>query len=100
MQSFMIMNIVPDEENPGNYRWRMNLPAIQATYRENLSVEIKDANWKGSAHIICGTRSHYVNEKKIAEFSTIFPNLDEKKDVHFINGAGHWVHADRPVEFT
>lgn len=41
----MIMNIIPDEENPGNYRWRMNLPAIQATYRENLSVEIKDANW-------------------------------------------------------
>lgn len=96
----MIMNIVPDEENPGNYRWRMNLAAIQATYRENLSVEIKDVNWKGPAHIICGARSHYVNEKKIAEFATIFPNLDAKKEVHFINGAGHWVHADQPVEFT
>jgi len=26
--------------------------------------------------------------------------MEYDRDVHFIRGAGHWLHADKPKEFT
>lgn len=94
------MNIVPVEDEPGAYRWRLNLPAIRDFYQSNLSTEIKEVHWKGLCTVICGSRSHYVNQSKIEEFRSVFADLDYDRDVHFIRGAGHWLHADKPVEFT
>ncbi|KAL4453131.1 hypothetical protein ABPG74_015362 [Tetrahymena malaccensis] len=96
---FMMMNVIPDEQNPGQYKWRVNLKAIRDYYKQNLGTEIKDANFLKPSFVICGARSHYINQSKISEFGNVFPNIDYDRDVYFIKGAGHWLHADKPVEF-
>ncbi|EGR30328.1 hypothetical protein IMG5_134770 [Ichthyophthirius multifiliis] len=96
--NFMNMNVVEDQN--GNFKWRMNLSAIKDFYMQNLGEDIKTENgWKKNVFIICGAKSHYINQEKIKEFYNIFPYLNEDKDVHFIKGAGHWLHADKQVEF-
>lgn len=39
-----MMNIIEDYENPGTYKWRINLQSIRDHYKENLSKEIT-TNW-------------------------------------------------------
>jgi pimeloyl-ACP methyl ester carboxylesterase len=74
--------------------WRFNLPVITANY-EKITGPVPAFVSMASACIIRGAKSDYVSDHDLIDFDSRFP--DHK--VVTIEGAGHWVHADKPMEF-
>lgn len=90
---FLMQNLVPRD---GHFDWRVNLTAIGASI-PTLSgfPNIALAKCRTATTLIRGSMSDYVQETDVSAFRAAFPNLD----VVDVDGAGHWVHADRPVQF-
>ncbi|TAL57517.1 MAG: alpha/beta fold hydrolase [Bacteroidetes bacterium] len=76
--------------------WKFNLKVIA----ENQNKIGKTFSVKNKIYIpalfIRGEKSNYILDSDIPEIKRIFPNSEVKT----IEAAGHWVHADRPGEFT
>ncbi|MBI4930152.1 MAG: alpha/beta fold hydrolase [Bacteroidetes bacterium] len=76
--------------------WKFNLEAIVKnmhtignTFSLKEKIEIP-------ALFIRGEKSNYITDKDVHEIKKIFPHSEFKT----IKGAGHWVHADKPMEFA
>jgi len=76
--------------------WRFNLKAIS----ENVSSIGKTFSVKNgmqtTALFIKGEKSNYILDSDTLAIKKTFPNSEFKT----IDGAGHWVHADKPEEFV
>lgn len=92
---FLVQNLVTRNEH---FDWRVNLPAILANMQQLAGFEpaLRQLRYDGPVHVIGGALSPYVRERDGGEFRPMFP----RAEVEFIDGAGHWVHADRPREFV
>lgn len=89
IRQFLLKNLSYDGET---YTWRMNLEAIQAHYDDlNAAIESETA-YEKPALFIRGAASDYVTDDDVDDIRTLFPAAR----VETIDGAGHWVHADRP----
>lgn len=68
-----------------------------------MDLDVKNSNndgYDGPVKVIFGRKSEYVSEDVVDCFKKVFPKFDSKDDLVWIEGAGHWVHADRPNEFV
>ena len=85
------------ESEPGKYKWRINLPVLQENFPTQIAVFPSDKNLKYEKPtlFIGGTESDYIKRNDHKEIKKYFPLADFK----YIDGAGHWVHADKPTEF-
>lgn len=54
-----------------------------------------EASWPGPTLFVKGDRSNYINRRNIPVCREFFPNM-----VLETLDAGHWVHAERPMEFV
>jgi len=93
--AFLLQNLVPRNEH---FEWRLNLAAIGAAIPElsSFPAHLGNARFRGPTTLIRGTRSDYVTPPDLPHFAAMFPALQDCP----IDGAGHWVHADRPAEFV
>lgn len=75
--------------------WRFNLPVITRDI-ENVGEALrKDVFFEGSTLFIRGEKSKYILDLDIDSIIEHFPNAILKT----IEGAGHWIHADKPIEY-
>lgn len=74
--------------------WRSNLGAIAVSLHELCAfpLHLRHLSTPLPLHAIAGGRSDWVQPLGAATFQPMFPNAR----VEVIEGAGHWVHADRP----
>lgn len=91
-RQFLLKNL--HREADGAYAWRFNLQAIA----ENIA-EIGTATWpeqevNTELLFIRGTKSSYIDPARMNEIIYWFP----RALIREIEGAGHWVHADKPVQ--
>ncbi|KAJ8680874.1 hypothetical protein QAD02_016661 [Eretmocerus hayati] len=95
IRQFLLTNLV--ESEPGKYKWRINLPVLEDSFSTRIAEfpREKDRTFNGPTLFIGGTESDYITEKDHPFIRKIFPTAK----FHYITGAGHWVHADKPVEF-
>jgi esterase len=94
LRQFLLKNLMPDEQ--GGYRWRIHLEAIADNYehlRQNITAR---GTFTGEVHFLLGDQSDYVTDADRMAIKERFPNATFES----IHGAGHWVHAERPVEFA
>jgi esterase len=77
----------------GGFEWKMNLQAIFDNYPNILKNVAGDAFPKETL-FIRGGNSRYIIDADIEAIHTLFP----KALVETIDGAGHWVHANKPKE--
>jgi esterase len=56
---------------------------------------LSSRRFDGPASLIAGSMSDYVSPNDRAAFTELFAQAQFTQ----IEGAGHWVHADRPAEF-
>jgi len=93
LRGFLMKSLVRDED--GRFRWRMNIDALQRNYGQ-FTVAPQGASWPGPTLFIRGGNSNYIRTEHDAVMRTLFPAYE----LLTVEGAGHWVHGERPAEFN
>ena len=79
----------------GTYEWKFNLEALYNNYSDNILSAINSSHvYIGETLFISGGNSNYITRQDWPAIEMQFPNA--KWSV--VQGAGHWVHADKPEE--
>lgn len=89
---FLLKNLTRDNE--GHFIWKMNLEAIDTNYPAIGAAIQSSEPYLSPAQFIKGGRSDYIVEDDMMDIKRLFPN----STLHTVADAGHWVHADHPVE--
>jgi esterase len=75
--------------------WRLNLPVLAREMSKILSFPDTGGSFEGPALFLTGAASDYVRAEHHDRIQKLFPNARFSA----IQGAGHWVHAEKPREF-
>ncbi|ACA86554.1 alpha/beta fold hydrolase [Shewanella woodyi] len=94
---FLLKNLTRDETS---FKWKMNLSGLLDCYPDmiawyNNTIPAKE-RYTGPSLFIRGGDSDYVTASHRAAIMAQFPNVQAKT----IEGAGHWLHAQKPVIFN
>ena len=94
VRNFLLQNLVKTDQG---FVWRVNLEALAANMPELLGFPAPDdgAAYQGPALFVAGGRSPYIQAEHRPLIARLFPAAEHA----VIEGAGHWVHAERPAEF-
>ncbi len=90
-RQFLLKNITREEE--GKFSWKMNLPVLWEHFGDILAPVTGEAFQKPTL-FVRGSLSNYVKDSDWEQIILLFPNAE----LVTIEGAGHWVHADKPKE--
>ena len=91
---FLLKNLSRQTENEGgSYEWKMNLPVLHRDYKNILKAPDGEPFPKPTL-FIRGGDSHYIKDSDKSVINEFFP----KAELKTIDGAGHWVHAEKPKE--
>ena len=75
----------------GNWRWRINLDAIEAGYSD-IAAGNSGGPYAGEVLFLRGSLSNYIKPEHRETILSLFP----KATVRTIEGTGHWLHAEKP----
>jgi len=92
VRQFLLKNLRRQDDA---YEWRLNLPAIHANY-ETITGFKADGCFAGPVLFIKGSESDYLLPEHQDAVAKRFPNAQIK----VIDGAGHWLHAEKPRIFN
>jgi pimeloyl-ACP methyl ester carboxylesterase len=95
VRAFLMQNL---EGQPGAYRWRANLAVLKAAMDDILDFpHFPDGtSYDKPALFLHGAESDYV----LPAYEDLIMALFPQATFTALDGAGHWVHADRPKEFV
>lgn len=99
VRQFLLKNLVragADEAGAGNFRWRLNLPAIKACYENLAQAPSAQGPFRGPTLFIKGSESAYIQDKHRDTVARLFPDAR----LRIIQGTGHWLHAEKPDTFA
>ena len=86
--------IARNEATEGSpFEWKMNLQGLFDNYENILQAPVGDPFLKPTL-FIRGGNSPYIKDTDTQYIAPLFP----KATLETIEGAGHWVHADKPKE--
>lgn len=93
VRQFLLKNLMRKPE--GGFGWKINLQAIDDSL-EKISEGMQfEGTYTGPSLFVRGSKSHYVKDEDRAEIKRIFPN-----STLVTMDTGHWVQAEKPVEFV
>lgn len=93
-KQFLLKNIYWKDNSEDVMDWRFNLKVISKNY-ENVCVGVPEFVSETKALIIKGELSKYISDADKEDLKKRFPH----STLVILNGAGHWVHAEKPKEF-
>ncbi len=94
VRQFILKNLYLNKETK-KYTWRMNLEVIHRAYKHILGKSHFSEPFEGSVLFIKGSDSAYIDKDEFESYKTYFPQAT----LQTIEGAGHWVHSEQPVQF-
>ncbi|GGI88517.1 alpha/beta fold hydrolase [Shewanella gelidii] len=83
-------------KNENGFYWKMNLRGLRECYQDLILWTVKDQVYSGPTLFVRGGDSDYIQLSHKQEILRQFPNTEAKT----IQGAGHWLHAQKPVIFN
>ena len=92
LRSFLAQSL---EISDGVARWRLNLPVLAAEMDKVMSFPRVEGQFSGRVDFVVGGASTYVDDANWKAAQDLFPMAN----IHTIEGAGHWVHAEAPRPF-
>lgn len=92
-KQFLLKNIYWEED--GKLAWRFNLDVITKQIMNVGAPTPVEKSVDVPTLFIRGGSSEYLTDKDLNLISELFP----RSILETINGAGHWVHAEKPKEF-
>jgi esterase len=95
-KQFLLKNLYWKDVEAKKLDWRFNLEVI-AKNIEKIGMAVPDNKPAEdlSTLFIGGSNSNYIQEKDHQTIKKVFP----KAEIKTIDGAGHWLHAEKPQEF-
>ncbi len=93
-KQFLLKNIYWKDTVNNTMDWRFNLDVISKKY-DTIREAVPFYESSLPCLIVKGSRSNYINEADEADFEKRYSDLK----IESIEGAGHWVHAEKPHEF-
>lgn len=94
VRAFLLKNLVRSRE--GQFGWKMNLDALYAAYDRISAAPSGEGPYTGPVLFIKGGRSDYLKAEYAERIRALFPHASFK----VIEGAGHWLHAEKPTAFN
>ncbi|MEM7296640.1 MAG: alpha/beta fold hydrolase [Bacteroidota bacterium] len=91
VRQFILKNL--DRSSDG-FKWKLNLSVIEDAVENVGSGLTEDVSFDGDTLFIAGGKSDYILDEDHELIRKYFPN----SEIETIQGAGHWVHAERPHE--
>lgn len=94
LRAFLLTNLIQTDQQ--RYKWRINIPALLSNF-QNIArfPPIEDLLYEGNTLFIGGAKSDYIEKSDYPKILKLFPNAELK----YIEGAGHWVHSEKPNDF-
>lgn len=92
--AFLCKNLTPLAT--GGFRWRIALPQLIASYPVIIGKLPQLPSFDGPVMMVKGANSDYVLPEHRPAILARFPNAR----AHVINGAGHWLHAEKAEQFN
>ncbi|XP_064087044.1 sn-1-specific diacylglycerol lipase ABHD11-like isoform X1 [Macrobrachium nipponense] len=94
IRQFLLTNLV---HTGTGYSWRVNIDSIAKNFNPHISTfQIPTRTvFEGETAFIAGSLSDYVRPEDEDAILDLFPAAT----FHYLDGAGHWLHADKPQEF-
>lgn len=92
VRAFLLQSLDLKEDPP---RWRLNLDVLEAEMDRITGWPGTTGRFDHPALFLTGAASDYVRSEHRAGIKALFPNARFAK----IQGAGHWLHAEKPREF-
>lgn len=91
---FLVQNLVPRNDH---FDWRINLAAISASMMDltDFPTALNKRIFDKPVTAIAGALSDYIAGGDLSPFQPMFPRVR----LETIDGAAHWVHADKPQAF-
>lgn len=94
VRQFLLKSLQRDAA--GIYRFRFNLKGIVANYNNVIDALASEGAYYGRVLFISGQLSNYILPKYRSQTLALFPAAQIK----VINGATHWLHAEKPETFN
>ncbi|MDE0841897.1 MAG: alpha/beta fold hydrolase [Cellvibrionales bacterium] len=94
VRGFLLQNLL--RVDGGEYRLRLNVAAISTHYFHGLMAAPEGQPYKQPVLFIKGQMSAYIQDKHRENMRRMFP----ASTVEVIDGAGHWLHSEKPSEFN
>lgn len=94
VRQFILKNLIRD--NDGSFGWKLNLIAIENAIEkvgEGLETSV---SFSGPSLFIAGGKSDYIQTSD----HELIKNYFKSAEVSIVDGAGHWVHAEKPQELS
>ncbi len=92
VRQFLLKNLYWIEK--GKLAWRMNIPVLEKEMPEILTI-LPNNEIFNSTLFIRGMLSNYILDEDIPQLEDQFTDFQ----IVSIENAGHWVHAEAPLEF-
>lgn len=90
---FLLTNLTRTDD--GALVWRINVNGLESGY-ENLAAKPYGTVYTGPALFIRGALSDYVRQEYFPAIYELFPTAE----IITLAGTGHWLHAEKPKEYT
>lgn len=91
-RQFLLKNIT--REDGGVFAWKMNLPVLHKHFDDILAAVGGNDPFDKPVLFVRGSRSGYIKDSDFPLIKSLFPQAE----IVTVEGAGHWVHADKPAE--
>ena len=92
VRQFILKNL--DRDKDGKFMWKMNLDAIYKNYDEINKEIILNESILNEILFVKGSLSKYILDEDEIKIKASLPNAKFQQ----VEGAGHWIHADKPKE--
>ncbi len=92
LRSFLLQSLTLGE---GGASWKLNLDALGAAMDDVIGFPDIEGTFEGEVLFLHGGNSDYVQRAHHDRIMSLFPNARFEA----IEGAGHWLHAEKPREF-
>lgn len=89
---FILKNLNRDKD--GNFSWKLNVNAIENSIEEVGGSIDEGVSFNGKTLFIAGGKSDYIKTEDHSIIESYFPGAR----METVEGAGHWVHAEKPDE--
>jgi esterase len=93
VRQFLLRNLSSDN---GQFSFKCNIDNIDANYPNIMKTYQGDNTYNGATLFIKGANSDYILPEHRAEILRLFP----QSRARVIQGAGHWLHAEKTVAFN